>query len=542
MRLNEEINKISRLLNNSVVFPKKKENIQETPGPANPVLRYVFDLPLFLEKLGIRMIPKENKIANQIIDMLDNPTIRGVEFDAGTGVVRKVFFRNMSDQQLVEFFRVPEVREALEDMAKNYRPRPDGPIVPFNLNNTAFPATFPNTEFGRIVKAYQQATSKIANLTKIEKNVKIPLNQWIKKYWTGGKIVEFFTDKIKYNHFLREIRDSITETKYLKFYESLYSRAEKVGFNYQKALETPGVSNFSTYEKELIQILKEFEIMTNNVKQQVFKKIYSTLPTEVTSRLDQTVINNPKTDELTELWGELSKFNTDAKVVQEKYTYWFGGIMNIFRDMKRGGGGDALKRTINFLLTYDARLNREVKENIKAEGRFGYFWREAFLRAGIIALWTGFIDYWLAKEKNDRGEAWKDPVLNTTFEPTKEWGQPEKFVDNKTQGAWYFLKHMGMAGFTYLYEHPIKGTQVGPVPRYVMAYFDDPERQKKKKFIETKIYQEELNRMLKDLEKDPKYMALSAVDKKGARDSSIQAFEESYGLLEQLMKENQNLK
>jgi hypothetical protein len=48
--------------------------------------------------------------------------------------------------------------------------------------------------------------------------------------------------------------------------------------------------------------------------------------------------------------------------------------------------------------------------------------------------------------------------------------------------------------------------------------------------------------MLKDLEKDPKYMALSAVDKKGARDSSIQAFEESYGLLEQLRKENQNLK
>ena len=29
MRLNEEINKINRLLNNSVVFPKKKENIQD---------------------------------------------------------------------------------------------------------------------------------------------------------------------------------------------------------------------------------------------------------------------------------------------------------------------------------------------------------------------------------------------------------------------------------------------------------------------------------------------------------------------------------
>ena len=541
MRLNEEINKINRLLNNSVVFPEKKENIVENT-PVNATLRYVFDVPLFLQKLGSRMIPKENIIANKIIGMLEDPLLRGIEFDAGTGVVNKVFIKNMTDQQLVEFFRIPQVREALEDMAKNYRPRPDGPIVPFNLNNASFPATFPNSEFGRIVKAYQQAASKIANLTKNEKIVTIPFNRWIQKYWQGGKIIEYFTDKLKYNHFLRSIKDSITESKYLQFYESLYKRAEKAGFDYQYALKNPGVSNFSTHEKELIEILKEFQLMTNNVKQQVFKKIYGLLPPEVINRLDQTVIQNPKADELTKLWDELSKFNTDAKVMQEKYTYWFGGIMNIFRDMKGGKGGDALKRIGNFLLTYDARLNREVKESIKAEGRFGYFWREAFLRAGVVAIWTGFIDYWLAKSKNDRGEPWKDPILNTTFEPTMEWGQPEKFVDNKTKGAEYFLKHMFTSGFKYLYKHPIKGTQVGPVPRYILSYFDDPERQKKKKFIETEVYKKELARMLQDLEKDPKYMALSAVDKKGARDSSIQAFEESYGILEQLKRENQNLK
>lgn len=541
MRLNEEINKINRLLNNSVVFPEKKENIVENT-PVNAALRYVFDVPLFLQKLGSRMIPKENIIANKIIGMLEDPLLRGIEFDAGTGVVNKVFIKNMTDQQLVEFFRIPQVREALEDMAKNYRPRPDGPIVPFNLNNASFPATFPNSEFGRIVKAYQQAASKIANLTKNEKIVTIPFNRWIQKYWQGGKIIEYFTDKLKYNHFIRSIKDSITESKYLQFYEDLYKRAEKAGFDYQYALKNSGVSNFSTHEKELTEILKEFQLMTNNVKQQVFKKIYGLLPPEVINRLDQTVIQNPKADELTKLWDELSKFNTDAKVMQEKYTYWFGGIMNIFRDMKGGKGGDALKRIGNFLLTYDARLNREIKESIKAEGRFGYFWREAFLRAGVVAIWTGFIDYWLAKSKNDRGEPFKDPILNTTFEPTMEWGQPEVFVDNKTEGGKYFLKHVFASGFKYLYKHPIKGTQIGPVPRYIIAYFDDPERQKKKKFIETEIYQKELARMLQDLEKDPKYMALSAVDKKGARDSSIQAFEESYGILEQLKKENQNLK
>ena len=541
MKLNEEINKINRLLNNSVVFPEKKENIVENT-PVNTALRYVFDVPLFLRKLGSRMIPKENKIANKIISMLEDPLLRGVEFDAGTGVINRVFIKNMTDQQLVEFFRIPQVREALEDMAKNYRPRPDGPIVPFNLNNASFPATFPNSEFGRVVKAYQQAASKIANLTKYEKSVVIPFNRWFQKYWEGGKIIEYFADKVKYNHFARSIKDSITESKYQEFYEGLYKRAEKVGFDYQNALKNPGVSNFTTHEKELTKILKEFELMTNNVKQQVFKKIYALLPPEVINRLDQTVIQNPNVDELTKLWDELSKFNNDAKVVQEKYRYWFGGIMNIFRDIKNRDGGNVLKRTLNFLFTYDARLNREIKESIKAKGRFGYFWREAFLRAGTVALWTGFIDYWLAKSKNDRGEAFKDPVFNTTFEPTMEWGQPEKFVDNKTKGTEYFFKHVSTSGFKYLFKHPIKGTQIGPVPRYIMAYFDDPERQKKKKFIETEVYQKELARMLEDLEKDPKYMALSAVDKKGARDSSIQAFEESYAILEQLKRENQNLK
>lgn len=541
MRLNEEINKINRLLNNSVVFPEKKENIVENT-PANAALRYVFDVPLFLQKLGSRIIPKENIIANKIIGMLEDPLLRGIGFDAGTGVVNKVFIKNMNDQQLVEFFRIPQVREALEDMAKNYRPRPDGPIVPFNLNSASFPATFPNSEFGRIVKAYQQAASRIAFLTKREQIVTIPFNRWVQKYWQGGKIKEYFIDKVKYNHFLRSIKDSINESKYLQFYEGLYKRAEKAGFDYQYNLKNPGASNFIPGEDELIKILKEFELMTNNVKQQVFKKIYGSLPPEVINRLDETVKQNPKADELTILWGELSEFNTDAKVVQEKYTYWFGGIMNIFRDMKGRKGGDALKRVINFLLTYDARLNREIKESIKAEGRFGYFWREAFLRAGVVAIWTGFIDYWLAKSKNDRGEPFKDPLFNTAFEPTMEWSQPENFVDNKTKGAEYFMKHVLNSGFKYLYKHPIKGTQIGPVPRYIMAYFDDPERQKKKKFIETEIYQKELARMLQDLEKDPKFMALPAVDKKGARDSSIQAFKESYGVLEQLKIENQNLK
>ena len=129
MKLNEQIDKIKRLLNNSTIFPEKKENIQESTGP-------IFDMAMFLEKLAIKFVPIENKVARVIISDLEHQRINGLQFDAGKGVIKSINLSNLNDLQLAELFRVPQIREALEEMAKEYRPRgPQGPVVPFNLNN-----------------------------------------------------------------------------------------------------------------------------------------------------------------------------------------------------------------------------------------------------------------------------------------------------------------------------------------------------------------------------------------------------------------------
>lgn len=550
MKLNEQIDKIKRLLNNSTVFPEKKENIQEATGP-------IFDMAKFLEKLAIKFVPIENKVARVIISDLEHQRINGLEFDAGRGVIKSINLSNINDLQLAELFRVPQVREALEEMAKEYRPRPNGPVVPFSLNNSSLPTLFPNSVAGRMIRAYKASTGKIANVDGIiKKYIKIPFNKWVDKYWVGGKIVTWFTDKIKYDIFLRGVKDSFNETKYAKFYQGMYDKASKISSDYLLAMETKGRVDYTIYQEQLKNLLKEFKLMRNNVKKTVFNEMKKTMPEKLVKELDDAAGSNINDDEFLKMWGELKKISSDVVTEEEQYTYYFRGIIRIATDMGNGRFMDSSKRIFNWMIRYDARLQREIVDNVKSKGRFGWLWREALLRTLVVAGYYGLIDYAESWYKNKNGKAYRWPdwmpkylgwagVDAEPFEPDFEWGNKLDPDTGKTlkNGVPYMFLHVGKEMWKVGSEHPFMSlAKTGPLTAWIIEKMSDPNEQKQRPVIETKLYEDEKQNLIKIIESNPKYMELTPQEKESAMQDSLRAFDENMELLRQTRATNETLK
>ena len=103
-----------------------------------------------LRKVGLAKISNEEKIVIQTL--AKNAILISLD--------ENLFLKNMNDQQLVELFWIPQVREAFEVMGKNYRLRPDGPIYPIDLNNINFTGANPRSPMSRIFTAYRTFLKK----------------------------------------------------------------------------------------------------------------------------------------------------------------------------------------------------------------------------------------------------------------------------------------------------------------------------------------------------------------------------------------------
>jgi len=550
MKLNEQIDKIKRLLNNSTVFPEKKENIQEQTGP-------IFDMAMFLEKLAIKFVPIENKVARVIISDLEHQRINGLEFDAGKGVIKSINPSNLNDLQLAELFRIPQIREALEEMAKEYRPRgPQGPVVAFNLNNSSLPTLFPNSVPGRMIRAYKASTGKIANVDGIiKKYIKIPFNKWINKYWVGGQIKTYFIDKIKYNIFLRGVKDSLNETKYAKFYQEMYDKASKISSDYLQAMETKGRVDYTIYQEQLKNLLKEFKLMRNNVKKTVFNEMKKTMPEKVVKELDDAAGSNVNDDDFLTMWGELKKISSDVVTEEEKYTFYFTGIIRIATDIGNWRFMDATKRIFNFMIRYDARLQREIVDNVKSKGRYGWLWREAFVRTLVVAGYYGLIDYAEAFYKNKNGKAFTWPdwmpeylgwagVDADPFEPDFEWGNKLEPETGKTlkNGIPYIFIHIGKEMWKVGSEHPFMSlAKTGPLTAWIVDKLSDPNEQNQKEFIETELYKTEKENLLKKIKSNPEYVNANPQEQEKMITDSLNVFEENINILRETRATNEKL-
>jgi hypothetical protein len=520
MKLNEQINSISRLLNNTKIFPENKKNLQEATG--NPV-HNPFDMAQLVGRLIYRKIPKDvsDEIDN-IIDKLSLPTVRAIEFDETGRIIKGINLDNISDSQLKNLFRIPEVREALEDYAKNYRARDNGPIYPIDLNNINIAGANPRSPFSRIINAYRNSKNDIITLTKFDKIVRLPFKRLMIKYGNFDNIYEFFKDKIKYNLMLRGVETGIKPDYALRM-KKLYEDAVKITKDWSD-VQGKGMVNIDSYRKKLYDILKEMKLLDRKCQRDVFDKLVTLLPENIKKELDDTV--KITDDELSKLWEQLTAVSKSGASFDDKYLFYLGGVGRMLSDIRGGRGMDFAKRWGNFLIGLDFRLNREMTNNIRVKGRFGFIWREASLRAFLYAIAVGTVDYYLAYQKKEKGTALN--ILGTNFEPNLEWQRPKEIEDKDVNGLGYFLSHVGQTSGTYFLKHPIHASTMGPLPRVIDAFFNDPNKQRNKDITETELYDKSWEEYLKNVRNNEEYKLLSPQDKIKAEEEAKVAFETQF--------------
>ena len=120
--------------------------------------------------------------------------------------------------------------------------------------------------------------------------------------------------------------------------------------------------------------------MRNSVKKTVFNEMKKTMPEKLVKELDDAAGSNVNDDDFLKMWGELKKISSDVVTEEEKYTYYFRGMVRIFTDIGNGRFMDSARRIFNWMIRYDARLQREIVDNVKSKGRFGWAWREAICK------------------------------------------------------------------------------------------------------------------------------------------------------------------
>jgi hypothetical protein len=530
MKLNEQINKINRLLNNTKIFPENKKNLQELAAPANP-----FDMAAFMANLLIRKLPENiSDEIDGIINKLSIPTVRAIDFDETGRIIKGINLKNISDLQLTELFRIPQVREALEEYAENYRVRDDGPIYRIDLDNINVAGADPRGPFSRIIKAYRNSKNDIISLSKTDKIIKLPFQRLMKKYGNWKNIYEFFKDKIKYNLLVRGV-DTGIKPDYAIRMKKLYADAVKLSKEWSDV--QGGIIQTDLYRKKMYDILKEMKLLNRKCQRDVFDKLVTLLPENIKKELDDTVAIGD--DGLSELWGELTKVSKAGASFDDKYLGYVGGIGRMITDVSGGRSKDFAKRWGNFLITCDFRLRREMTNNIRVAGRFGFLWKEASRRAILYAVAVGSVDYFLAYYKKEYGAALN--IGPVKFEPNLEWQRPKEIEDKDINGTPNFLSHVGQTSLSYFKEHPLKASTMGPLLRVIDAFNSDPERQRNKGATETELYNKSWEEYVKNFRNTEEYKILSPQDKLKAEKEAEVAFKtqfeqvnESKKLLEKL--------
>ena len=552
MKLNEQLNRINRLLKNPIVFPEKKEtinrNINEVVSSRDPI---PFPLTEFLEKLVLKTIPLENKIARAIIEDLSRDERAVIKFDSTVGIIKEINLSRIADEELIQLFRIPQVREALEEAAKNFRPQgPNGNVVPFNLKNTGLARLFPNSTPAKIINAFTKSESSIANVGKFVKTVIIPFNRWCSQYLNKNMLKKYFVDPIKYNQFLRKIKYSVDDSDWIGQMNKTYDDAAKLGQDWIDAVNTKGRTDFRPYEEKFTNMLKEFKLMENRVKKKVFLDLKDSLPKELVDMLDAQVKENPTYNDLNKMWNELTNISDTANVLDERYTFYIKGMLNIFTNFKNLEFTKGFTRIGNFLIRLDFRLKSEVRDNRIAAGYPLWLVTEATASSMAMGFWYGVTDYVEAYYKNIHGQAYHTPEwmksigIDSSMEPDKDWDQPydPKKTSNTLNNVVYFLQHSFGSGLGFAKNHFLQtGTSAGPIPKAIINFYSDPNRQKKRRLTETELHDELLEAMKKRIMEYKEYKNATPEKQQEMIQDSTNLFEKNFEILNQVKESTEKL-
>ena len=455
--------------------------------------------------------------ANQILDMLHDPRFPNEEL---LPYLQKQF-PNIDDASLTI------LRDQLQETPIEFKSTPEPKPQPEpNPEPTPEPTPKPTPK-------------KDGNLAKT-----------LKEFFQVDNILDFFRYKTKTNLWLNSAFTKEDEKGFEDIMSDINDKIVEIANEYSDALNDNTTIDYSSYRKRIFEQLIIFKRMSQNVKIKCRENLLKQLPENVKNQLNIPEVNNSYTDqELNKLWNYITEQNGDAKSFETKYTTFVEGFLKIFTEKNKRG-----KRILNLLLSWDARLNSEFRNNILSRkyGRASVLSIELVKRSVILAGFYGAIDYFLAMKENTSGLPLTIPEVvpylgGTKFEPYTKWS---KNNDNSVLGGTqYMAQHFLSASYERFKTHPIESiTTAGPLVSLYETFITDPNLQRKRNEVETQAFQIELQNFLNTLHKtDPNYLNLKDQSQKIKYDQdSTQAFKEQYKTMieewNEIKQTNSNLK
>jgi hypothetical protein len=284
------------------------------------------------------------------------------------------------------------------------------------------------------------------------------------------------------------------------------------------------VTNHELYQKKLTEKMRHIETYHERMQRDFYKQLVLGLPESVKRELNDKIHpDNVSLDELATIWKELTEVNKLANDVERKYVYLFKGYGKMFG----AGYKNFFKRFGTWLLTADARLAADFRNNIKAKGRWGVIWREAFYRSAVLALAYGIMDWAEAYYENQSGVPFK--LGPASFKPDKEWGMSKDFKGEWTEAGMYAIKHVMEVGGLEFYKNPISTFAEGPAPKLLKVFFSDPNNQAKKLPFEQQLYRQQWNEFWKKYtQNNPEYINSDTLRKQEIERNITDSFQTAY--------------
>lgn len=487
IRLNEYKQKFNRLIGKQFdTIGELRLDINEVATSTAP-----FKLTELLNKLILRPIKKKFPEVEDILKKLDMPSVKAIEYDEIGGIIRNINMKNITNSQLEELFRIPQVREALEDYAKNYRPGgPNGAIYPIILDKVRL--TDPASDIGRIITAYRQAGNRIIK-TGVENVSTVKSTTFLKNI--ADKLYNFYIENVGLNPFIKTIKNFKTEGAELKM-DALKKNFDSLITEYENVMKSgTGVVNHQGYQKKLYELLRQLKIYHKQIQKDVFDQLTQQLnnapnvKTKLSGDLNDLSYNN-----LEKFWGELKNVSQNIKNVDNKYNGYFGAMGKMLASLKLGVKTE-WDRIGNALIFGDARLKKEMTSNVRYYGKRKFYLRELGVRSVLTAVTIGLLDVLLAQYKESQGQSFLN--LNIT-EPSKEWnnpGDPESTSDNVK----YFASFIGDTTISQFLKEPLHVALMGPIPRLIHYYFKDSDIFRNRSSVEQKIYKDGLDKFINDV-------------------------------------------
>ena len=525
--LNEELVKIKRLMG----IKKINEDVTSSEGTTNPedavepenIVGAAFNANEFLQDIADELVGK--KLLPYMEEVLEKTGLiksGKVVINKVTNAFEKIEFEKLSSTELSIVMRQPLVREAME---KSVLSKIKGGAQTFLTDKTLRKLIGPTA--CKLVDTYVAETANVLRPPDFIKKIS-NVGEVLKQFFQMDDLVDFLKYKWKSSVRLQGVF-TVGSKELEKKMAKLNDEIKIIADNYSAALKSGTVTDYSSFRKEIFEKLTVYKRMGQQIKRNCLENLLKVLPQNVQDRLDIPEATNSYSEKkLNELWDYIcEKGGPEAKQYETKYTSYIQGWIKMFAEKDVRG-----QRILRTLTTWDARINSEFTNNIKALkfGRTSFLAREIIRRSMIMAVVTGSIDYLLAMKENVTGNPFS--LFGHSFEPIVKWEKNDENTNfTSTSGYKYMAQHILSATLERFKSHPIESlSEQGPLLILINRAMSDPRLQRKRSIYESETYKQQEIAMLTELHKnDPEYKKLTTDQEKTEYDDNAkQAFQIQY--------------